>query len=134
MSTTSTAGPASPETEGLSQSERAQAARDEESVRRGFWRKLQGTAARIPFAQEATASYYAALDRETPLKVRATLLGALAYFVLPVDFAPDLFPLVGFTDDAAVLMAAMRLLSSHVHPRHHAAARDALEQLRHGRD
>lgn len=133
MSTAFAAAP-SPESESLSETERAQAARDEAEVRRGFWRKLRRTAARIPFAEEATAAYYAALDRDTPFKVRATLFGALAYFILPTDFAPDIFPIVGFTDDAAVLMAALRLLSSHVLPHHHAAAREALERIRDGED
>lgn len=134
MNTSSAADGSSPDLDGISADERAGAARDEAEVRRGFWRKLRATATRVPFAEEATAAYYAALDRETPLKVRATLLGALAYFVLPVDFMPDVFPLVGFTDDAAVLMAAMRLLSDHVRPHHQAAAREALERLRSGRE
>jgi len=108
----------------------ARTAEDEAKVRRGFWKKLRRTAAGIPFAQDATAAYYAALDRRTPLKVRATLLAALAYFVLPTDAVPDIFPMLGFTDDAAVLMTALRLISSEVNPQHHAAAREAIEKLR----
>lgn len=114
----------------LSPDEAAKAARDEDRVRRGFWRKTRATAARIPFAEDAVAVYYAAFDRATPLKVRATLLAALAYFVLPVDAVPDIFPLIGFTDDAAVLMVALKLLSVHVKPDHYAAARAALDELR----
>lgn len=113
----------------LSPDERARAARDEERVRRGFWTKLKGTAARIPFAEDVVAAYYAAFDRKTPLKVRATLLAALAYFILPFDVAPDFLPLVGFSDDAAVLMGALKLLSGHVTPEHYAAAREALARL-----
>ncbi|MDI4666311.1 DUF1232 domain-containing protein [Xanthobacter autotrophicus] len=115
--------------DGLSPDERDKAARDEESVRRGFWKKIKATAASVPFAEDAVASYYAAFDRETPLKVRATLLAALAYFILPLDIAPDIFPLIGFSDDAAVLMAALKLLSSNVKADHYAAARDALTRL-----
>jgi uncharacterized membrane protein YkvA (DUF1232 family) len=59
--------------------------------------------------------------------VRATLLGALAYFVLPFDIAPDFLPLVGFGDDAAVLMGALKLLSGHVKSEHYEAARSALD-------
>lgn len=114
----------------LSPDAAAQAARDEEAVRRNFWSKLKGTASRIPFAEDAVAAYYAAFDRATPFKVRAMLLAALAYFILPLDVAPDLFPLIGFTDDAAVLMAALRLLSGHVKPEHYEAARSALEGIR----
>ncbi|MEP9355188.1 YkvA family protein [Xanthobacter sp. KR7-65] len=110
----------------LSEEARAQAARDEAKVRRGFWRKMRGAARHVPFAEDAVATYYAAFDRETPLKVRATLLAALAYFVLPIDIAPDLLPIIGFGDDAAVLMGALKLISGYVKPEHYDAARDAL--------
>ena len=114
----------------LSGADGARAARDERRVRSGFWDKLKRNASYIPFAEEAIAAYYAAFDKATPLRVRALLLGALAYFVLPFDLAPDLLPLVGFGDDAAVLMGALRLLSDHISPQHHAAARAALSELR----
>ena len=78
--------------------------RDEERVRRGFWRKAKRVAARLPFAEDLLAAYYCAFDRATPLQVKAALIGALAYFVLPFDCVPDFLPLLGFTDDAAVLV------------------------------
>ncbi len=116
----------------LPQEEAQRAADDEERVRRGFWKKLKTTAARIPFAEEVTAAYFAAFDRNTPLKVRATLLAALAYFILPFDFAPDFLPIIGFSDDMALLMGALKLLSNHVTPEHYKAAREALDDLRKG--
>ena len=73
------------------------------SVRAGFWVKVKRQAAKLPFAEDLLAAYYCAFDRETPLQVRAVLLGALAYFVLPFDGIPDVLPVLGFTDDAAVL-------------------------------
>ena len=48
--------------------------------------------------------------------MRAALLGALAYFVLPIDAMPDLLPIVGFTDDAAVLAGAIKLVWMHIKP------------------
>ena len=84
-------------------------ARDEETVRRGFWRKLKRFAARLPFAEDLLAAYYCAFDRDTPFQVKAALLGALAYFVLPFDAIPDMLPLLGFADDAAILATALRL-------------------------
>jgi uncharacterized membrane protein YkvA (DUF1232 family) len=58
--------------------------------------------------------------------VQVSLLGALAYFVLPVDFMPDVLPLLGFTDDAAVLVTALRLVAGHIRPDHREAARQVL--------
>jgi uncharacterized membrane protein YkvA (DUF1232 family) len=104
--------------------------RDEARVRRGFWAKIGRVAARLPFAEDFLAAYYCAFDRATPLQVRAALLAALAYFVLPFDFIPDLLPLVGYADDAAVLLTALRLVSSHMRDEHRAAARAALARMR----
>jgi uncharacterized membrane protein YkvA (DUF1232 family) len=100
--------------------------RDEERVRRGFWPKVRRVAAKLPFAEDLLAAYYCAFDRQTPLQVKAALLGALAYFVLPVDAMPDILPLLGYTDDALVLVTALRMVSGHIRDEHREAARDAL--------
>jgi uncharacterized membrane protein YkvA (DUF1232 family) len=104
----------------------AHAARHEQSVRRGFWPKVRRVARRLPFAEDLLAAYYCAFDQSTPLHVKAALFGALAYFVLPFDFIPDILPLIGFADDAAVLLTALRMVSSHIRPEHRDAARFAL--------
>lgn len=101
-------------------------ARNEETVREGFWKKMTRVAGKVPFAEEAAAAWFCARDPETPTRVRATLLAALAYFVMPVDFIPDIVAAFGFTDDATVLMAALGLVSSYMKPRHRKAAREAL--------
>jgi uncharacterized membrane protein YkvA (DUF1232 family) len=103
-----------------------EAPRDEDTVRRGFWVKLRRVGASVPFAEDLLAAYYCAFDRDTPLQVKAALLGALAYFVLPFDAVPDVLPMVGFTDDAAVLATAIRMVATSITPAHRAAARAAL--------
>ena len=102
---------------------------DDGALRRSFWRKLRRVVAQIPFAEDLLAAYYCAFDRDTPLPVKATLVGALAYFILPVDAIPDVLPVIGFTDDAAVLAAAIKLVASHIRPLHRDAARDALARF-----
>jgi len=101
-------------------------AKDPERVRRNFWAKLKRFAGSLPFTEDLLAAYYCAFDRETPRHVQAALLGALAYFVLPFDFLPDMLPVLGFTDDAAVLATAIRMVSSHITPEHREAAHAAL--------
>ena len=96
---------------------------------RRFWTKLRRVLARIPFAEDLLAGYYCALDRDTPTRVRAVLLGAIAYFVLPADAVPDLFVGLGFTDDAAVIAAALTAVGRHLQPRHRSRARESLERL-----
>ena len=117
---------------GFSTTGQGQAKADEASVKAGLWPKLKSFGARIPFAQDALAAYYCALDRQTPVTVRITLWGALAYFVLPFDGIPDYLPLIGFADDAAAVATAIRLIASHMRPEHREAARRALEKLKTG--
>ena len=101
---------------------------DEQIVRDGFWHKTRKTLGRIPFTEDAVAAFYCATDSATPLPVRATLFGALAYFILPFDFLPDILPVLGFTDDAAVLATAIRMVASNITPEHREAARAALKR------
>ena len=101
-------------------------AQDGESVRRRFKAKFKRFAARLPFAEDLLAAYYCAFDRQTPRHVQISLLGALAYFVLPFDFVPDFLPLLGFGDDAAVLVTALRMVATNIRPDHREAARQAL--------
>lgn len=101
-------------------------ARRSKTIRRNFWKTMKKAAGRLPFTQELVASYYCAMDPKTPRRVRATLLAALAYFVLPFDFVPDLLVGIGFTDDMAVFMAAFAAVRSHVTPAHYAAAQQSL--------
>lgn len=92
----------------------------------GFWRKLRRLIGRLPFAEDLVAAYYCATDPATPLVARATLMGAVAYFVMPFDAIPDALALVGFTDDAAVLAAAIAVAGAHILARHREAARKVL--------
>lgn len=101
-------------------------ASDEKRVRTGFWRTLRKAAARIPFVEDLVAAYYCALDPQTPTRSRAILLGALAYFVLPLDWVPDFIIGFGFTDDIAVLAAALGAIRANLKDEHYVAARKAL--------
>jgi uncharacterized membrane protein YkvA (DUF1232 family) len=101
-------------------------AKNPESVRKRFWAKFKRVAARLPFAEDAAAAYFCAVDPATPGKVRAVLYAALAYFVMPFDVIPDFIAGLGFTDDAAVLAMAIGLVAKHIKPEHTRHARAAL--------
>ena len=103
-------------------------AEDRESVRKRFWIKLKKVAAQLPFTEDLLAAYYCAFDKQTPRHVQVALLGAIAYFILPFDFIPDMMPVLGFTDDAAVLATAIRLVATHITDDHREAARAALKR------
>ncbi|MBM3508723.1 MAG: DUF1232 domain-containing protein [Alphaproteobacteria bacterium] len=105
-------------------------ARDRATVRRGFWPKAKRTLGQVPFLDQALAAYYCAVDRRTPAYVKAILLGAIAYFVMPADVIPDFIAGLGYTDDASVLVAAITAVKRHLTTDHRARAAQALERLR----
>ena len=100
-----------------------------EVVRRGFWPKLRRLAGHLPFAHDAAALWFAARDRDTPTRTKALLMAALAYFVIPTDVLPDWFAGLGFTDDAAVIAAALGLAGRAIRPQHREAAKALLAKL-----
>lgn len=100
----------------------------EERVRTKLWRTAKRAARQVPFMDEVVAGYYCAMDPKTPTRVRGVLLAALAYFVLPLDSIPDFLLGFGFTDDVAVLTAALAAIRSHITDAHREAARDSLEE------
>lgn len=48
---------------------------------------------------------------DVPWKTIAAIVGALIYFISPIDVVPDFIPVVGFMDDAAVIAFAMKMIS-----------------------
>ena len=92
-----------------------------------FPSKLSATANKIHFKTQLAAAYYAIKDPNTSIKVKATLAAALAYFILPTDFFPDLIAGIGFTDDFAVLMLVLKRLGPAVTKEHYELARRRLK-------
>lgn len=74
-----------------------------------FWRTAKAAfrGAGSAVALEVMKAWHLAQDPSTTRQTKAILYGALAYFVLPIDAVPDILPIVGFTDDAAALTAAL---------------------------
>lgn len=91
-----------------------------------FWKKVRRVSGKVPFLDEVVAVWFCARDPATPARVKAILLGAVAYFVLPFDLMPDLLVGLGYTDDLAVLAAAIRAVYPHIRDHHRAQAREAL--------
>ena len=84
----------------------------------GFWSKLRdfaGTAGR-QVIEKALWLYYATKSPTCPAWAKNTALGALAYFVLPVDAVPDILPGIGFVDDLGALAAAVSIIASQITP------------------
>src|SRR5437764_858421 len=91
----------------------------------GFWDKLRGVAraAGAKLVEKALTLYYCARDPDTPGRARAIILGALGYFILPLDAIPDVIPVIGYSDDLGVILAALAVVVAHIKPVHSEQAR-----------
>lgn len=87
-------------------------------TRRGFWDKLRQTARKAGkgVVYQALVLYYVLVDRHTPVRCKTLILGALGYFILPVDLVPDLVPMGGFADDLVALLGVMKAVQDCVTP------------------
>lgn len=77
-----------------------------------FWHKITTVAksAGVKVVYLALLLYYALDSSSLSAKDRALIIGALGYFILPLDLVSDLMPAIGFLDDAAILVAIVKLL------------------------
>ncbi len=82
----------------------------------GFWSKVKKVAAKAgaKVIYVALILYYELTDPNVSPKEKAVIIGALGYFILPVDLIPDPIPVVGFSDDLAALVAAYSYVKGHL--------------------
>ncbi len=83
-----------------------------------FWAKVKKVArkAGAKVIYIALILYYELADEKVSLKEKGIILGALGYFILPIDLIPDFLPIAGYTDDLAALVAAFAYVRSHLTP------------------
>lgn len=93
-----------------------------------FWEKLGefAKAAGRELIEKVLTLYYCLQDPDTPAKAKAVILGALGYFIMPIDLIPDLVPVVGFADDAAMVAAALVIVALHIKEEHKSLAQDRM--------
>ncbi len=95
-----------------------------------FWRKVARFARQAGerVMARALVLYYCLKDPDTPAWARRIIIGALAYFVFPVDAIPDIVPFAGFGDDLGVLIGAVAMVLTHIKPVHRARAEEKLRE------
>lgn len=106
------------------------AARDEAGILQEAMALIRRLARTLPFGEDVLAAYFCVRDPATSKRVKLILLAALAYFVLPLDAVPDLIPLLGFGDDAAVIAAAISAVHGAISDEHRAEAKALLDEAR----
>ncbi len=85
---------------------------------KSFWGKLKKVAAKAgaKVIYLALILYYELKDPTVSIEDKGIIIGALGYFILPIDLIPDAIPVAGFTDDAAALAAAYGYIRKHLTP------------------
>lgn len=81
-----------------------------------FWAKLKNFAASAgkDVVGKALLLYYALQSDRVPAWAKTVIVGALAYFISPIDAIPDLMPIVGYTDGLGALAAALGVVAVHI--------------------
>lgn len=88
---------------------------NKEKVKNGFYDYWKRFLSKIPFAANAYALYLFVTKVDDIIRI-APAVGALLYFISPIDLIPDYIPFVGFVDDAAVIAAVCAYLDKEIEP------------------
>ena len=95
-----------------------------------FWAKVKSVAkkAGVKVVYVALILYYELTDPDIDAKEKAVIIGALGYFILPIDLILDAIPVAGFTDDLAALLAAYKFVQHNITPEVEAKAKAKLAE------
>lgn len=82
----------------------------------GFFNKIAECGGTIgtELILKALQLWYVLQLPEVPVKVKAIIIGALGYLICPVDLIPDIIPLIGYSDDAAVIAFALLIVMMYI--------------------
>lgn len=89
---------------------------DDQFSEEGFWAKLKNYArkAGTKVVYSALLLFYAYKRKETPAWAKRIVIGTLGYFLSPIDLLPDLSPIIGYTDDLAVLAFGLSTIAIYI--------------------
>ncbi|WP_104041893.1 YkvA family protein [Vibrio hyugaensis] len=81
-----------------------------------FWEKVKNYCSDIGYSslEKALQLYYALDSEKCGIKEKGIIYGALAYLVSPIDAIPDLTPVLGYTDDVALIASALIAVSNYI--------------------
>lgn len=96
-----------------------------------FFDKVTGAVkkAGLGLIYKALQLYYVAQRPDCPMKIKAAVLAPLGYFISPIDAIPDFTPVLGFTDDAAIIAAAIIFAQFYINDEVKRQAREKLASL-----
>jgi uncharacterized membrane protein YkvA (DUF1232 family) len=92
-----------------------------------FWKKVKSLGKNV--LKPAMLLFYVMKSPGVPLSVKGTIAGALGYLILPLDLIPDFISVVGYTDDAAALIAVVKMCVKYITPEIKEQAEKKLDEL-----
>lgn len=90
--------------------------RDKKAVEEGLWETLERSGKKISFVKDVIALFKYMTDNRVQWYRKGIVVGALVYFMTPIDAIPDIAPLIGYLDDLGVITATLRYLGSELIP------------------
>ena len=97
-----------------------------------FWKKVERVAKKVgaTVLSPVFTLYYMLQDDKVSLQHKAYIVGALGYFILPIDLIPDgILPVIGFTDDIAVMTLVLKLVKDSITPEIKARANARVSEI-----
>ena len=77
-----------------------------------FWSKVERVGKKLSFTKDLKALFNYFTSQNIPWYRKSIVVGALVYFILPIDSIPDIAPLIGYLDDLGVITAVIKYLGS----------------------
>ncbi len=93
-------------------------------IEENLWEKLERAGKKISFAKDVLALFNYMRDPAVSWHRKAIVIGALVYFISPIDAIPDIAPLVGYLDDLGVITALLKFLGSELIPYYQSGYRE----------
>lgn len=97
-----------------------------------LWKKIERVAKKVgaTVLLPVFTLYYMLQDDKVSLQHKAYIVGALGYFILPIDLIPDgILPVIGFTDDIAVMTLVLKLVKDSITPEIRARANQRVAEV-----
>ena len=97
-----------------------------------LWKKIERVAKKVgaTVLLPVFTLYYMLQDDKVSLQHKAYIVGALGYFILPIDLIPDgILPVIGFADDIAVMTLVLKLVKDSITPEIKARANQRVAEV-----
>ena len=97
----------------------------------GFWNHLSKFFSKLgqEVVYQILVMFYCLFEPSVPSHIKATIVGALSYFIAPIDLIPDLAPIVGLSDDITAIASAYAMAQIYATPQVREKAQNKVDEI-----